>query len=383
MDHQTQVDLTEQLFRHMDAGTTAVADDLLENPVEIFTCPERLEQERAELFLRYPQAMGLSCMLPGPNTFVADDFSGVPVLLTRDQDGVAHAFLNVCRHRGARVAEGQGSCGHALQCPYHGWAYKADGSLAGVPDRRSFEGLCAERNSLTPLPLVEKDGMIWIGLDPKGSLDLDGHLSGLSPELANYALDGYHYYDKRVLRQKMNWKIAVDTFLEPYHFSVLHKTTVAPLLISNLSLVDRFGPHLREVFPRHTVESLRDVPQKDWDLLTHSAVIYLFFPNSLLVYQIDHVEFWRIYPDAKDPELCTVVLEFYIPEPVASEKARSHWEKNLDLTLRTVEIEDFPTGEGIQRGCSTGAQDSVVYGRNEPALQYFHQQLREAHANAA
>lgn len=382
MDHRTQVDLAQQLLRHIDAGTTALADGLLENPVEIFTSREKLEQEKQELFLRYPQPMGLSCMLPEPNTYVADDYSGVPVLLTRDQAGAAHAFLNVCRHRGAQVAQGQGSCGHALKCPYHGWAYKSDGSLAGVPDRKSFDGLCAERNSLAPLPLVEKDGILWLGLDRHGQVDVEAHLSNLAPELASYDLASYHHYGTRILHQNMNWKIAVDTFLEPYHFSTLHKTTVAPILMSNLCLVDGFGPHVREVFPRHTIDALRALPRQDWDLLTHSAVLYLLFPNAVFVYQIDHVEFWRIYPDPHDTDKCVVVFEFYIPEPAVTEKARLHWDKNLDLTLRTVENEDFPTGEGIQRGCRTGAQEAVVYGRNEPALQYFHKQLRAAHAAA-
>ena len=111
-------------------------------------------------------------------------------------------------------------------------------------------------------------------------------------------------------------------------------------------------------------------------------MLYLLFPNAVFVYQIDHVEFWRIYPDPHDTDKCVVVFEFYIPEPAVTEKARLHWDKNLDLTLRTVENEDFPTGEGIQRGCRTGAQEAVVYGRNEPALQYFHKQLRAAHAAA-
>ena len=261
MDHRTQVDLAQQLLRHIDAGTTALADGLLENPVEIFTSREKLEQEKQELFLRYPQPMGLSCMLPEPNTYVADDYSGVPVLLTRDQAGAAHAFLNVCRHRGAQVAQGQGSCGHALKCPYHGWAYKSDGSLAGVPDRKSFDGLCAERNSLAPLPLVEKDGILWLGLDRHGQVDVEAHLSNLAPELASYDLASYHHYGTRILHQNMNWKIAVDTFLEPYHFSTLHKTTVAPILMSNLCLVDGFGPHVREVFPRHTIDALRALPR--------------------------------------------------------------------------------------------------------------------------
>jgi len=377
VDQRTQTALTEKLLAHLDAGTTDLADGLYENPVDIYTCADRLHSERERLFRRFPIAMGLSGLLPEPNTYFTDDYAGVPILLTRDADGTAHAFLNVCRHRGARIADGKGDCGKALTCPYHGWAYRADGVLAGVPDRRNFAGMSEQRESLSPLPLVERDGVLWVALDPDGNVDIDAHLEGLAPELANYDLGGYHLYKTTLLEHDMNWKIAIDTFLEPYHFGVLHKHTVASVFEHNLCLVDGFGPHLREVLPRQTISELREQPKDQWDLLTHSAVVYLLFPNTALVYQIDHVELFRIFPDGDNPDKCKVLLEFYVPQPAMTESARGHWDRNLDLTLRTVQFEDFPAGEGIQKGLRTGAQSSFVYGRNEPALQYYHRQLRD------
>jgi len=52
--------------------------------------------------------------------------------------------------------------------------------------------------------------------------------------------------------------------------------------------------------------------------------------------------------------------------------------KNFDLLMATVEIEDFPTCEGMQRGFAAGAQDSIVFGRNEPALQHYHRSIAAA-----
>ncbi len=94
--------------------------------------------------------------------------------------------------------------------------------------------------------------------------------------------------------------------------------------------------------------------------------------------QRDHAEVWRVFPvDCKVDE-CLAFLEFYIPEPATSASAREHWRRNLDLTLRTVEKEDFPTGEGIQLGLLSGAQDHVTYGRNEPALQHWQKSVAAA-----
>ena len=72
------------------------------------------------------------------------------------------------------------------------------------------------------------------------------------------------------------------------------------------------------------------------------------------------------------------VADFLVPEPVTSEKARGHWERNLDLTLRTVLTEDFPTGAGAQKAFNSGALNTVIYGRNEPALAFYQRSLAEA-----
>ena len=63
-----------------------------------------------------------------------------PILLVRRGDGTLGAFLNVCRHRGARVAEGCGAGSRGFSCPYHGWCYGLDGSLMARPDEPLLRG---------------------------------------------------------------------------------------------------------------------------------------------------------------------------------------------------------------------------------------------------
>ena len=46
--------------------------------------------------------------------------------------------------------------------------------------------------------------------------------------------------------------------------------------------------------------------------------------------------------------------------------------------MATVEEQDFPTCEGMQRGFYSDAQDAITFGRNEPALQHFHKSVRAA-----
>jgi hypothetical protein len=75
-------------------------------------------------------------------------------------------------------------------------------------------------------------------------------------------------------------------------------------------------------------------------------------------------------------------VSLYIPEPVDTLKAKAHWDRNFDLLMATVEMEDFPTCEGMQRGFLSGAQDAITFGRNEPALQHYHKSIKAALAAA-
>ena len=380
MQHTTQVALVEELLRHLDAGTTAMADGVMRNRVDVYTDPDRFDREWS-MIRRVPQFFGLSCRLPAPGSYVTDDETGIPVLLVRGDDGRVRSFLNVCRHRGSRVASGYGDGGRKFVCPYHGWTYDCQGRLAGVPDRESFAGLDLSDRNLVELPALEYGGMLWSALDPSIALDLEPFLAGLGPELASYRFDACVHYARRTLVRRMNWKMVIDTFLESYHFAVLHPETVHPLFLPNLSLFEPFGPHLREVFPRRTITELRDRPESEWDLITHTAIIYVLFPSTVIVMQADHAEIWRIFPDASRTDASVIHLDFYIPEPAETDSARRHWDRNLDLVLRTVEEEDFPTGEGIQSGFRANAQTEIVYGRNEPALQHWQRAVAEALAN--
>jgi hypothetical protein len=209
------------------------------------------------------------------------------------------------------------------------------------------------------------------------ALDVDGLLDGVAADLAAYRLGGYHHYETRTLRRAMNWKLAVDTFGETYHLRYLHPDTVSPLFHSNRATLTTFGRNHRLVAARRTLDALRGQPEEAWDVFDHTAIIYVLFPNTIFLFQRDHVETWHIFPGDR-VDNCAMYVSLYIPEPVASDSARRHWDNNFNLLMATVENEDFPTCEGMQRGFSAGAQDSIVFGRNEPALQHFHRSITSA-----
>ncbi len=219
---------------------------------------------------------------------------------------------------------------------------------------------------MQPSPATEGDA----------ALDVDALLQGLAPEIKNYDLAGYTHFRTYDSEWNLNWKLGIDTFLESYHFGVLHKQSIHPILHRNVGAFDAFGENLSLLFARRSIAMLKDQPEAEWDLPKHLASVYILFPTTVLVRQGEHVELWHAFPRGVDAVQFRVTL--LISEPAATEAAEAHWTKNLALLLKTVEEEDFPVREGIQQSFKSGDQPHITFGRNEPALHHFHRTVRKA-----
>src|SRR5918999_514476 len=97
-------------------------------PWDWYSDPAVLRLERERIFRRTWQYAGRADQVAEPGSYVACDAGGVPVVVVRDQEAILRAFVNVCRHRGSLVCEGEGRR-ETLQCPYHAWTYNLDASL--------------------------------------------------------------------------------------------------------------------------------------------------------------------------------------------------------------------------------------------------------------
>jgi nitrite reductase/ring-hydroxylating ferredoxin subunit len=378
MHHATQVALTRRIIDFVERRTTELGQEVFLNPVATYTCAEQAGREQQTLFRDQPLFFGLSCELPNPGDYRADDLSGVPILVVRNGDGRLRAFLNVCRHRGAKVATGSGTGKRLFVCPYHAWSYDLDGRLTRLGPEAAFSGLtCAERG-LVPLSVAEKHGLIFVMASPGGEIDVDGLLGGLGPEFASYRFTGYSHFSTQTLAKDMNWKLVIDTFLETWHVATLHKATIASIFEPNVNAFDAFGRNGRLTLPRRSLLQNAKEPEDRWDLLTHSAIIYQLFPNALLVWQGDHLEIWRAFPVGGATDRCIAEAALFAPEPAVTDKAKRHWQRNMDLLMRTVDEEDFPVCLDIQRGLGSGAQTHTTFGRNEPALAHYHRNIQEA-----
>jgi phenylpropionate dioxygenase-like ring-hydroxylating dioxygenase large terminal subunit len=252
----------------------------------------------------------------------------------------------------------------------------------GIPDERAFPDVRAERPSLTPLPLCEKHGLVWVIATPAAdgatSFDIDRWLGGLGPELASYGFASWSFYDRRAVPEEMNWKILVDTFHEGYHIGFLHRDSLTGILHGNVTDFEAFGFNHRLTMPRQKLARLKEQPESEWDLMWNTTLIYSLFPNTIFVVQGDHVEVSRMYPREGRADRSVMDLALYVPKAPTTGEEREHWDKNMSLVLAVVTGEDFPAGRSMQIGFGSGAQTHTVFGRNEPAMIHYHRSLREA-----
>src|SRR5215469_6114254 len=118
--------MTNTMTRWVDAERGLVSPS-------IFIEPEIYEQELKQIFARCWLFLCHDSQIPLPGDFFTTYMGEDPVLVVRDSDGEVHAFLNVCRHRGNRLCRADGGNAASFTCAYHGWTYRNDGRLTGVP----------------------------------------------------------------------------------------------------------------------------------------------------------------------------------------------------------------------------------------------------------
>ncbi|WP_374025151.1 aromatic ring-hydroxylating dioxygenase subunit alpha [Mycobacterium sp. HNNTM2301] len=374
MERDQLIDLTRRALKLARDKTTDLAPQEHRVEARDYTSTERHERDRA-MVMASPQLVGYASELPAPGAYCTKTVMDRSILLTRTADGSVKAFNNVCLHRQSQVATGCGSA-KRFTCPYHAWTYDNTGRLVGLPGREGFPNAAIASaakpgDGLTELPAAEFAGFLWIALDPGTPLDVATHLSPLAAELDSWGIGRWSPLGEKVLDCPINWKLAVDTFSENYHFATVHQKTFATIARSNCTVFDAFGPHHRLIFPLNTILGLDEVAEGQWDPLQNMVVIYALFPNIVLSVTIANGELFRIYP-ADRPGRSITVHQNSTPLDLSEESVAAGAQAVFDYAHATVRDEDYRLVEGLQANLESGARDHLVFGRNEPGLQHRH-----------
>lgn len=361
--------LTLRALDLVSSGTTDMASEVLRVPLSYYRDPEVLERERHEILERSPMALAPTAQVPRPHDYTVREVLGRSVLISRGADGVARAFLNYCRHRGARPAEGCGSA-RRFVCPYHAWTYDSAGQLVGIPGQDGFTGIDPTEHGLIELPSEERHGFVWVVLTAGAPMDLDAHLGPLDAELASWNYDTYGYLTEREFDSQVNWKNALEAFAEGYHFPYVHgDSVIGQNTVANTSTHDVFGRHHRMGFPFNWIGLLADDPTADRNPKANMGLIYWIYPNLVLANSPVGVEIIDILP-GNDPVTC-IVRHSWMATRAIDDENRAGYEAIYDQVHAAVRDEDFTMLPSCGDGVLHGQHDHMLIGRNEIGVQHL------------
>ncbi|MBO0868741.1 MAG: aromatic ring-hydroxylating dioxygenase subunit alpha, partial [Micromonosporaceae bacterium] len=308
------------------------------------------------------------CAARGEDLAVPGAYRTVPVgreslLVNRAADGSVRAFLNVCRHRGARLCTDEaGSVRRSFRCPYHAWTYDLDGRLVAAPNLARMPDIDRVEYGLVPVHVREWLGYVWVCLadqPPPFDRDVVGAVTARLGDAG--AIDRYRMAELRLGRRIVydvaaNWKLLVENFMECYHCATIHPELVAVLPEFAGGYAAQYyvghGAAFADRVEGFTVDGsagLARIPT----LLAEQDRRYFAItirPQVFLNLVPDHVIAHRMYPLGVD----RTVVEcdwLYLPEVVA---AGSDLDRSVELFHR-VNQQDFEACERCQPAMSSRA----------------------------
>lgn len=190
-----------------------------------YTSPAWYALEVERLFRRVWNYVGHASRIPRPGDFFTIDLAGAPVIVVRGDDGEVRAFHNSCRHRGSRIAWGEGNC-KTLTCPYHTWTYGRDGRLLATPLIEEDTHIRHADLGLLPVRLERWAGFLFVNFDDAAA-PLTDWLGDLPQTCASYGPETMVCTRRKVYEEvKANWKLHFENFNDSLHIPFVHGGTL-------------------------------------------------------------------------------------------------------------------------------------------------------------
>lgn len=365
-------------------GLTTVVETL---PASYYFDPAHYQRELQQIWHRNWIYVCRSSAIDKPRSYRTLALGEQSVLVVRGEDGVARAFYNTCRHRGAALCstpEGRFAAA-GIVCPYHSWRYNLRGELVHISSVQTGDGFDRRDYALYSLPVTEWNGFVFTALtnDPPPfakTFDLPPSRFDDYP-LGELAVG--HTLKKTI---KCNWKVFWENYNECLHCPGVHPRLSQLVPLFGRALLERrddpsWQDHATDEDPKYA-GGLRS-GALSWTMdgkpvgvlfprvsATDRKAGHLYLtslPSVFIVTHVDYVRVVRLLP--LGPELTEMSIEFlFLPETLADP------ERNIGSAVEFTNIvmsEDAAICEVNQRGLHALAHAKGVLMPEEYAIRQF------------
>ena len=340
--------------------------------------PAVFAREAERIFRRSWIFVGFADQLARPNDFITAEVAGTSVVV-QNFDGAPAAFHNVCTHRHSLIQ--RQPCGNRrLECPYHGWLFNREGVPVGIPGNDAYFGFdraAKARLALSRFEVAARGRFVFVRLEPGGA-GLDDFLGGYGPLLDDLSAFTEPLGDETE-EWAANWKIGVESVLEPYHVDSTHPETFKPFIRKSWETAAE-GEHSRcltalsEPSARwwarvvHTLGLARDERYRDYD---HRFI----FPNLSLAVTHGALLSVQTYDPLDAGRLSLRHRLFLAPSRKPGAAGGAAWRSVADSLRafnRQVLDEDRQAAESVHRGSRQVGDRPPVPGLAEDRIVAFH-----------
>lgn len=343
------------------------------------------ELERREIFLTHWQVAGHVSDLPAPGDWITFDLLGERALVIRGRDGRVRAFHNLCRHRGARLADGaSGHCKSAMVCPFHGWVYNLDGSLRGAAKPESFGDMDRSAFGLKPVEMEIWHGFLFLRFLPGPQPAVARLMQPFDADFAAYRAEALLPTDTpgwQAATLPVNWKSVRDVDNEGYHVAMAHP-----------ALQDLYGRTYRDiVYPggiSHSHGEFGDSVGRLWSVrnylkltrrpahlparLRQSWTYYGLFPNTVFAFTPEGAQCYHDIPLTKD-ETRLAGRMYHLSEEDRATRAARYLATRID---RATSAEDRQLSIWSNESMKSTAFDDFHLSDLEFGVRAHHDQIR-------
>ena len=331
-------------------------------PPACYTSEEFFRKEVETIFMKVWNFVGRIDQIPNPGDYYTLDFVGVPLLIVRGEDKQVRAFVNSCRHRGAKVVTGKGSATGAakgIKCGYHGWIYKTDGQLVACPGMANSKDFDKKDYPLRSVKTATWAGFVFVTFDDNAE-SLEAFLGNLSQAFASYKMEDMVCTRLKEYEVACNWKIYVENAMEAFHVPHVHRASINRQRgsVQNDRTFDSTSGNWVVMHKEH--EGSRAVllgdegfaPMNHLERKAARGTYYpLMFPSTMLGCTVDCMWYLEIHPisAAKMKLLVGSCFPKKTTERADFERIAQNYYKRWDMTTK----EDLDISVVQQEGVST------------------------------